>query len=118
LCQYLQNLYSHTNGILPVEHNLLTDTDTFYRVDEDLRFLREVAYIKDNHPVEKVKAKYQKVYDTYKNIMPLFFDRFEAEGFLPWLISESYTGSYNPFELISERELNESLNSDSSQNSI
>ncbi|WP_158795885.1 hypothetical protein [Pedobacter sp. L105] len=105
LCQYLQNLYKHTQGVLPVEHDLLTDTDTYYRVDEDLKFLREITYLKDNHPLDRAKAKYQKVYDTYKSIMPLFFELFEREGFLPWLINEYYTGNYNPFDLISENEL-------------
>jgi len=107
LCQYLQNLYQHTGGILPIEQHLLTDTDTYHRIDEDLRFLREIDYLKDNHPSARAKAKYQKVYDTYKQIMPLFFELFESDGFYPWLINENYMGSLNPYDLISESELNE-----------
>jgi len=36
LCQSLKNLYLMTDGILPIDINLLTDTDECYRIDEDL----------------------------------------------------------------------------------
>jgi hypothetical protein len=87
---------------------LLSETDTFYRIDEDLRFFREIEYLKQNHPVEKIRAKYQKVYDTYKADLPLFFQAFEAEGFLPFTINSDYAGSINPFDILAERELNSS----------
>ncbi|WP_394678773.1 hypothetical protein [uncultured Sphingobacterium sp.] len=107
LCQSLKNLYDYANGILPVSLEALTETDTFHRVDEDLRFLREIAFIKDNHPIERVRKKYKDVYDIYKRELPLFFDAFEKEGFLPWLINENYTGSFNPFDLLAEKELSQ-----------
>jgi len=105
LCQSLKNLYSMTNGILPTDINILTDTDDCYRLDEDLRFLREIEYLMKNHPIEKVKEKYRKVYDIYKNEFPLFFEKFESEGFYPFTINEDYSGNINPFDLISQREL-------------
>lgn len=106
LCQSLKNLYSTTEGILPIDINLLSETDTYYKVDEELRFLREIEYLKQNHPVSKIRAKYQKVYDTYKADLPLFFKTFETEGFLPFTINSDYTGNINPFDILAERELN------------
>jgi hypothetical protein len=105
LCQSLKNLYSKTRGILPIDIELLNETDTFYRIDEDLRFFREIEYLKNNHPCEKVRKKYQTVYDTYKSDLPLFFKVFEVEGFLPFTINSEYTGHINPFDLLSEHEL-------------
>jgi hypothetical protein len=106
LCQSLKNLYSTTKGVLPIEIDLLSETDTYYRIDEDLRFFREIDYIKQNHPVERVRLKCQKVYDTYKPDLPLFFKTFEKDGFLPFAINPDYTGSINPFDLLAEHELN------------
>ena len=105
LCQSLKNLYSITNGILPIDINILTDTDACYRIDEDLRFLREVEYLMNNHPEEKIRNKYRTVYNIYKNEFPLFFEKIESEGFLPFTINSEYTGHINPFDLISQREL-------------
>lgn len=106
LCQSLKNLYSTTEGVLPIELDLLTDTDTYHRIDDDLRFFREIEYLKQHHPSERARAKYQKVYDTYKADLPLFFKTFEAEGFLPFCINPDYTGSINPYEILAESELN------------
>ena len=65
-----------------------------------------------NHPDGKVKDKYRKVYDIYRNELPLFFDKFELEGFMPFTINQNYTGSIYPFDLISQRELSDKGNSD------
>ncbi|MBA4320697.1 MAG: hypothetical protein C0412_20070 [Flavobacterium sp.] len=105
LCQSLKNLYSMTNGVLPTDIKVLTDTDDCYRIHEDLRFLREVNYLMKNHPVEKVQEKYRKVYDIYKKEFPLFFKKFESEGFYPFTINSDYMGHINPFELMSQNEL-------------
>ncbi len=105
LCQSLKNLYSITNGILPIDINILTDTDDCYRIDEDLRFLREVEYLMSNYPVEEIREKYRTVYNIYKSEFPLFFEKFESEGFLPFTINSEYIGHINPFDLISQREL-------------
>ncbi len=110
LCQSLKNLYSATRGVLPIDISLLTDTDTFIRIDEDLRFFREIEYIMLNHPVDAIKAKYKKVYETYKADLPLFFKIFEERGFLPFAINSDYTGSINPFAILAEQELNGSKN--------
>ena len=34
-----------------------------------------------------------------------FIRVFEEEGFLPWVISPNYTGSFNPFDILAELEL-------------
>jgi hypothetical protein len=94
-----------TNGILPIDISILTETDACYRLDEDLRFLREIEYLMDHHPIEKVRSKYSKVYNIYKNEIPLFFEHFEEKGFLPSTINEDYTGNIYPFDLLSKREL-------------
>ncbi|TDG36257.1 hypothetical protein EZJ43_09650 [Pedobacter changchengzhani] len=106
LCQSIKNLYKTTEGNLPIDINLLSETDTFHRIDEDVRFFREIQYIKRNHPVKKIRAKYQKVYDTYKKELPLFFTTFEEHGFLPFAINSDYAGSIDPFYILAEKELN------------
>ena len=105
LCQSLSNLYKDTSGILPIDLNLLTDADAYYRIDEDLRFLREIEFLKKNHPIESVREKYENTYTQYKLFMPKFFDLFEKDGFLPSTLNENYIGSINSFELLSEKEI-------------
>ncbi len=106
LCQSLKDLYSYTDGVLPVEIDVLTETDSFYRIDEELRFFREIEYLKQYHPIENVRKKYQKVYDLYKADLPMFFKTFEDEGFLPFAINPAYAGNLNPFNILAEQELN------------
>ena len=106
LCQYINNLYLRTEGNLPVKIELLTETDEFYRIDEDLSFFREIEYLMENHPIGKVKEKYKKVYNLYKSKLPLFFNKFENEGFIPSVVCEEYFGNISPFDLVSEQELN------------
>lgn len=107
LCQSILNLYNHTAGVLPIEDlNIFSDTDTYFLIDEDLRFLREIEYIKQQHPVSKVRDKYQKVYQVYKDRLKDFFIKFENEGFMPFTLNDQYTGSINPFLLLAETEIN------------
>ena len=105
LCQSYINLYEDTKGNLPVDIKIFNDTDTYYRIDEDLRFLREIEYLKNNFPCEKVKAKYQKVYDIYKSVTPTYFEQFETLGFFPFTLNPEYTGSMNPYEILAEKEM-------------
>lgn len=105
LCQSYINLYDDTDGKLPIDINLLTETDTYFRIDEDLRFFREIEYLKNNYPNEKVQKKYQKVYDIYKARTEKFFEKFENDGFLPFILNEDYLGSINPFELLADKEI-------------
>ncbi len=105
LCQSLDNLYSTTDGILPIDINLLSETDDYFRIDEELKFFREIEYLKQHHPVERIRAKYSKVYALYRTRLPLFFKAFEDDGFLPFTINPDYTGSINPFDLLAEQEL-------------
>lgn len=105
LCQSYINLYDYQEGVLPIDLDILEETDSYFRIDEDLRFFREIEYIKNNHPSDKIKVKYQKVYDTFKARTPKFFEIFEEQGFLPFALHEDFLGSINPFELLAEREL-------------
>ena len=105
LCQSYMNLYKKVNGILPVDINLLTETDEYERIDEDLAFFREISFIKENHPCENIREKYQAVYDWYKRKTPKFFEIFEQQGFLPFVLNPGFTGSINPFEIRAEQEL-------------
>jgi len=104
LCQSFINLYKSTNGILPIDPNILVETDSFHRIDEDLRFFREIEYIKNNFPIEKVRKKYEKIYSLYKTVTPKFFEKFENEGFLPFVLNSNYTGNFNPFEILAQKE--------------
>ncbi|NDV80259.1 hypothetical protein [Dysgonomonas sp. 511] len=107
LCQSFVNLYRDTKGLLPINIDMLHETDTYFRIDEDLRFFREIEYLKNNYPIEKVQKKYQAVYDLYKNCTPDFFDVFETDGFLPLSLNECYTGSINFTEILAEKELSQ-----------
>lgn len=106
LCQSYINLYDHSKGILPIKIEKISETDTYFRIDEDLRFFREIEYIKDNHPNEKLRNKYQKVYDIYKERTPKFFKKFEIEGFIPSTLNIDYIGNINPFDILAEKEIN------------
>ena len=109
LCQSLILLYEFTNGKLPIDTEILFETDRFHRIDEDLRFLREIEYLKNNHPKERIKGKYQKVYELYKSVTLNFFKKFEEEGFLPFTLNSDYPGSINPFDILAEIELNQEI---------
>jgi hypothetical protein len=106
LCQSFINLYKDTKGILPIDMNILSETDTYFRIDEDLRFFREIEYLKNNHPIEGVKKKHEKVYNVYKSVTPDFFQKFEEEGFLPFILNPGYPGTIDPFEILAESEMN------------
>ncbi len=41
------------------------------------------------------------------NKLPLFFNKFESEGFIPSAVCEEYFGNISPFDLVSEQELND-----------
>ena len=105
LCQSVINLYKNTKGILPINPNLFIETDTYHRIDDDLRFFREIEFLKNQYPLARVRGKYQKVYDIYRNVMPLFFKAFEKDGFLPFTLNEVYAGGINPFEILAQKEL-------------
>ncbi len=107
LCQSYINLYDHTDGKLPIDLNMLSETDTYFRIDEDLRFFREIEYYKNHLGNDYIRNKYQKVYDIYRKRTPLFFEVFEAQGFLPFALNETYTGSINPFHILAEKELSQ-----------
>jgi hypothetical protein len=108
LCQSFISLYKITEGNLPLEINLLSETDAYHRIDEDLRFFREIEYLKNHLSIEKHRKKYDMVYELYKKEAPLFFEYFEKDGFLPFILNSDYTGSINPFELLAESEMNKS----------
>ena len=93
LCQSYMNLYKRVHGELPIDMDLLTETDEFDRIDEDLLFFREIAYRKEHYPCRKIKEKYRTVYNWYKEKTPEFFKVFEEQGFLPFILNPGYYGS-------------------------
>lgn len=105
LCQSLTKLYRETKGELPISKSILTETDDYYRIDEDLRFLREIDYFRKHINDDRVREKYNYVYNVYKSLLPKFFDVFEKEGFLPFIINPSYVGSIDPFVILAKVEL-------------
>lgn len=105
LCQSLIKLYKKTKGKLPVSESLLTETDDYYRINEDLRFFREIDFYRKHINNDHIIEKYDYVYNKYRLLLPDFFRVFEEEGFLPWIISPNYTGSINPFDILAELEL-------------
>lgn len=105
LNQSLDYLNSVSNGQLPIEYEYFQETDMLGRIDEDLLFLREIEYLKNNHPNKSVKLKYENTYMIYKNHYPEIFKTFEEQGFLPITINSSFMGSINPFEIRAEKEI-------------
>ena len=103
LCQSYINLYDQTNGNLPIGLDILTETDTFFRIEEDLRFFREIEYLKNNHCSKRVRHKYQIVYDIYKDRTKEFFEKFENEGFIPSVINSDYFCRINPYEILANK---------------
>ena len=95
----------NTKGKLPISESLLTETDDYYRIDEDIRFFREIDYYRKHINNDHIIVKYDYVYNKYRLLLPDFFRVFEKEGFLPWVISPNYTGSINPFDILAESEL-------------
>ena len=55
LCQSLTKLYRETKGELPISKSILTETDDYYRIDEDLRFLREIDYFRKHINDDRVR---------------------------------------------------------------
>lgn len=106
LCQSLVNL-SRDNEKLPVDLNIFSKTDTYHRIEEDLRFFRELLYIKVNHPSERIRAKYQKVYDIYKTSIGPIFTQLENDEFVPFTLNEYFSPSINHIEILAEKELGE-----------
>jgi len=104
LCQSYINLYKSTQGKLPVELETLFETDKYMTIDEDLRFFREIQYIKNNCAIPKITDKYSIVYLWYKNYTYPLFKQLEDEGFFPFVLNPNYVGTINPFDIIAEKE--------------
>lgn len=104
LCQSYIRLYTNTKGNLPVDYECLIGTDDYCDLDKELAFFREIEWLKTYYPSYIIRRKYSTVYNWYKEETPLFFSIFEKEGFLPFIINHNYSGTINPFELISEKE--------------
>lgn len=99
LCKSLTSLYKHTLGQLPVDCDLFTQTDSFCRIDDELRFLRLINYLRKNVEGEKIKAKYEYVFQIYKSYLPKFFAVFEKEGFMPFVLNPDYIGNIDPYSI-------------------
>lgn len=106
LCQSFSNLYRTTNGFLPVDDvSIFEETDTFFRIEEDIRFLREINYYRLNIPCERIREKYEKVYSIYKSTFPLFFEKFETYGFDPFILHTDFIPRSNPEEIDAIRDV-------------
>lgn len=84
LCSSLVNLYRETNGVLPINNNLLERPDDyceFCNLDSEITFLETISNLKDNFPVKKVREKYKTVFNIYQKSLPNFLGAFEKRGF-------------------------------------
>ena len=108
LCQSLIKLYKKTKGKLPVSKSLLTETDDYYRIDEDIRFFREIDYYRKHINNDHIIKNMIMFIINIGFYFQIFFV-FEKEGFLPWVIIPNYTGSINPFDILAESELESKL---------
>lgn len=104
LCQSYMRLYKQSKGILPANYDMLTESDDYAELEEELRFFREIEYLKDNYPSCTVRKKYAAVYEWYKEETPLFFKTFEKEGFLPYIVHPNFVGRINPIRTLAEIE--------------
>ena len=104
LCQSYINLYKSTKGKLPIEIEILYETDEYNQIDEDMRFFREIRYVKDNCTVHKITNKYLVVYMWYKNYTYPLFKQLEDGNFSPSVLNADYMGRINPYDIIAEVE--------------
>ena len=81
LCQSMYSLYKDCLGILPVNNNLLTETDTYSNLKEELRFFQDIYDSMNTIDDKRIQMKYHEVYKLYKSYMPTFFEKFEELGF-------------------------------------
>ncbi len=100
LCQSFLNLYKKMQGMLPVDMSMFFETDEIDRIDEDLKFFRAIDVLRRTFPDKKIRQKYETVYNWYKQKTSTFFELFEEEGFLPFILNQAYTSSINPFDTI------------------
>ena len=98
------NLYKSTKGKLPIEKEILYETDEYNQIDEDIRFFREIRYVKDNCPIQKIANKYLAVYMWYKNYTYPLFKQLEDGDFSPSVLNADYIGRINPYDIIAEGE--------------
>lgn len=104
LCQSYINLYKSTKGKLPIEIEILYETDEYNQIDEDMSFFREIRYVKDNCTVHKITNKYLVVYMWYKNYTYPLFKQLEDGNFSPSVLNADYMGRINPYDIIAEVE--------------
>ena len=76
-----------------------------WRIDEDLAFLREIDYLKWNHPISDVKLKFKNTYNLYFNKFPELMKLLKENNFMPNALNPEYMGNCNPYEIKAEEEL-------------
>jgi len=103
--QALENLNILCDGTLPIDYNHFEETDMLWRIDEDLSFLREINYLKENHPISDVKLKYEKTYNLYCSKFPELMKLLKEKNFMPDALNPQYMGHCNPYEIKAEQEL-------------
>ena len=81
LCSSIVELHYATKSASPEDIKFMENNNDLQYLKDDLNFLSIIYYLKDNLAKEKVRRKYQKVYNIYKNEMQNFFEQFENNGF-------------------------------------
>lgn len=100
LCQSYINLFRTTKGELPIEKEILYETDEYNQIDEDLSFFRKIRHAKDKCANQYIANKYLYVYMWYRNYTYPLFKQLEADNFSPFALNDDYTGRMNPYEII------------------
>lgn len=103
--QALDNLNILSGGELPIDYRHFDETDKLWRIDEDLSFLREINYLKENHPKPDVKLKFEETYNLYCKKFPELIDTLKQSAFMPNALNQDYTGNVNPYEIKAKQEL-------------
>lgn len=99
LCQSFISLYKSTRGKLPIELMTLYETDKYMNIDDDIKFFREIQYIKDNYRNQKIVDKYLMVYMWYKKYTYPLFRQLEDGKFSPSVLNSNYFGRMSPFDI-------------------
>lgn len=97
LCDSFVKLNKRAKGLLPVDLCILSDTDEFDRIEEDLSFFRKIAYLKEHIKDLKIKQKYETFYDWYKKYANPLFDKMEENEFMPFALNSNFIGRINPY---------------------
>lgn len=66
---------------LPVDSFFLTEIDDYYRIIWDVKLLKDIYYLMNNHSDAKVRTKYLETWHLYKKRYPKILDSLEKGDF-------------------------------------